>query len=232
MPRRKKSEDQRPSGNSQLKIRDIDAITDNQGKAFDFYDDGKHLMLHGVAGTGKTFLAMYLALESVFKREYQRVVVVRSVVPTRDMGFLPGNQKEKQRVYEQPYQAITTELFNRGDAYDILKGKAMVDFISTSFVRGVTLDNCIVIVDECQNMTFHELDSVITRMGENCRVMFCGDYRQTDLLRDNEKAGLRDFMRIIDSMHHFETVEFTEDDIVRSALVKEYIMAKLRNGKT
>jgi phosphate starvation-inducible protein PhoH len=231
MPRRKKNED---NGRQQreFKIHKVDPITDNQEVAFNHYDDGRHLMLHGVAGTGKTFLAMNLALESVFSKEYQRVVIVRSVVPTRDMGFLPGNQQEKQRVYEQPYMAIATELFGRGDAYEILKGKNLIQFISTSFVRGVTLDNCVVIVDECQNMTFHELDSVITRMGENCRVIFCGDYRQTDLLRDNEKAGLKDFMNIVDSMWHFETVEFTEEDIVRSALVKEYILAKLHHGKT
>ena len=231
MPRRKDKDTSR-NPNGQLKMRAIKPMTTNQERVFDYYDDTRHLMLHGVAGTGKTFLAMYLALDSVFNKEYQRVIIVRSVVPTRDMGFLPGNQKEKQRVYEQPYQAIVTELFQRGDAYDIMKGKNLVDFISTSFIRGVTLDNCVVIVDECQNMTFHELDSVITRMGENCRVVFCGDYRQTDLLRDNEKAGLKDFMHIIDSMHHFETVEFVEEDIVRSALVKEYIMAKLRHGKT
>ena len=158
--------------------------------------------------------------------------MVRSVVPTRDMGFLPGNQKEKQRVYEQPYMSIATELFGRGDAYEVLKGKGLIDFISTSFVRGVTLDNCVVIVDECQNMTFHELDSVITRMGHNCRVIFCGDYRQSDLLRDSEKKGLKDFMRVLGTMKHFDIIEFTEDDIVRSPLVKEYIIAKLKNGHT
>lgn len=231
MPRRKDKENNQRQ-QSQFHLRKIKPMTGNQEHVFDAFDDGDHLMLHGVAGTGKTFLAMYLALDAVFAREYQRVVVVRSVVPTRDMGFLPGNQKEKQRVYEQPYSAIATELFGRGDAYEILKGKGMVDFISTSFIRGVTLDNCVVIVDECQNMTFHELDSVITRMGENCRVLFCGDYRQTDLLRDNEKAGLLDFMNIINRMNHFETVEFVESDIVRSALVKEYILAKLKSGKT
>lgn len=234
MPRRKKDSDT-PSTrtpNNSMALRKIEPLTATQRLVFDHYDDRKNLMLHGVAGTGKTFLAMYLALDSVLRKEYRQVIVVRSVVPTRDMGFLPGNQKEKQRVYEAPYYAIATELFGRGDAYEVLKQKNMVDFISTSFIRGVTLDNCIVIVDECQNMTFHELDSVITRLGENCKVLFCGDYRQTDLLRDVEKAGLKDFMRIIDSMYFFETVEFHEEDIVRSALVKEYIISKLKAGKT
>lgn len=228
MPRRKDKETNR--GNNALSLATIEPITTTQEDVFEAYDEGRHLCLHGVAGTGKTFLAMYLALDSVFQRQYNRVVVVRSVVPTRDMGFLPGNQKEKQRVYEQPYMAIATELFGRGDAYEVLKSKNIIDFISTSFVRGVTLDNCVVIVDECQNMTFHELDSVITRMGENCRVLFCGDYRQSDLLRDFEKKGLKDFMRVLSNMQHFDILEFSEDDIVRSALVKEYIIAKLKNG--
>jgi len=228
MPRRKDKENNR--ANNGVSMRTIEPITGTQEDVFDAYDEGRHLCLHGVAGTGKTFLAMYLALDSVFKKQYNRVVVVRSVVPTRDMGFLPGNQKEKQRVYEQPYMAIGTELFGRGDAYEVLKTKNIIEFISTSFVRGVTLDNCVVIVDECQNMTFHELDSVITRMGNNCRVMFCGDYRQSDLLRDTEKKGLKDFMRVLSKMQHFDIIEFSEDDIVRSALVKEYILAKLKDG--
>lgn len=228
MPRRKEKETNR--GNNALSLPTIEPITATQEDVFDAYDEGRHLCLHGVAGTGKTFLAMFLALDSVFLKRYNRVVVVRSVVPTRDMGFLPGNQKEKQRVYEQPYMAIATELFGRGDAYEVLKSKNIIDFISTSFVRGVTLDNCVVIVDECQNMTFHELDSVITRMGENCRVLFCGDYRQSDLLRDHEKKGLQDFMRVLSRMKHFDIIEFSESDIVRSELVKEYILAKLKDG--
>lgn len=230
MPRRKNSEPTR--NQSAMAMTSIQPMTEGQSDVFEAYDEGAHMCLHGVAGTGKTFLAMYLALDSTFRKQYNRVVVVRSVVPTRDMGFLPGNQKEKQRVYEQPYMSIATELFGRGDAYEVLKGKGLIDFISTSFVRGVTLDNCVVIVDECQNMTFHELDSVITRMGHNCRVIFCGDYRQSDLLRDSEKKGLKDFMRVLDSMKHFDIIEFTEDDIVRSPLVKEYIIAKLKNGHT
>lgn len=228
MPRRKDKDNTRQQ--SALKMSKVEPITATQELVFEAYDAGKHLCLHGVAGTGKTFLGMFLALDSVFEKSYNRVIVVRSVVPTRDMGFLPGNQKEKQRVYEQPYMAIATELFGRGDAYEVIKGKGLIDFISTSFIRGVTLDNCVVIVDECQNMTFHELDSVITRLGQNCRVIFCGDYRQSDLLRDSEKKGLKDFMRVLDNMKHFETLEFNEDDIVRSELVKEYIIAKLRNG--
>jgi phosphate starvation-inducible protein PhoH len=228
MPRRKDKESNRQQ--SALSLATVEPMTATQEDVFEAYDAGKHLCLHGVAGTGKTFLAMFLALDSVFLKRYNRVVVVRSVVPTRDMGFLPGNQKEKQRVYEAPYGAIATELFGRGDAYEVLKTKNIVDFISTSFVRGVTLDNAVVIVDECQNMTFHELDSVITRLGENCRVIFCGDYRQSDLLRDSEKRGLKDFMRVLHNMKHFDIIEFSEDDIVRSALVKEYIIAKLKNG--
>lgn len=189
-------------------------------------------MLHGMAGTGKTFLSLYLALEDLMEgcSEQNKIYIVRSVVPTRDMGFLPGSQKEKMKVYEAPYYAICTELFERSDAYEILKQKNAVEFMSTSFVRGITMNNCYVIVDEINNMTFHELDSVITRIGKNCRVIFCGDFRQSDLTRDQERNGLKDFMKVVDKLNDFVYIDFKESDIVRSKLVKEYIIAREKLG--
>ena len=208
----------------------VEPLTENQRLTFEKYYDGKNLLLHGIAGTGKSFLSIYLALQSVLSdaSRYKKVVIVRSVVPTRDMGFLPGSNAEKAKVYEAPYQAIFTELFNRGDAYQYLKQKGLVEFISTSFIRGITLNDCIIVVDEIANMTLHELDSVITRVGKNCKIMFCGDFRQSDFTREHEKNGLTDFMRILNRMKSFEYVDFTENDIVRSAMVKEYIIAKER----
>jgi len=214
--------------NFQMKA--VEPLTENQRLTFEKYYDGKNLLLHGIAGTGKSFLSIYLALQSVLSdaSRYKKVVIVRSVVPTRDMGFLPGSNAEKAKVYEAPYQAIFTELFNRGDAYQYLKQKGLVEFISTSFIRGITLNDCIIVVDEIANMTLHELDSVITRVGKNCKIMFCGDFRQSDFTREHEKNGLTDFMRILNRMKSFEYVDFTENDIVRSAMVKEYIIAKDR----
>jgi len=214
--------------NFQMKA--VEPLTENQRLTFEKYYDGKNLLLHGIAGTGKSFLSIYLALQSVLSdaSRYKKVVIVRSVVPTRDMGFLPGSNAEKAKVYEAPYQAIFTELFNRGDAYQYLKQKGLVEFISTSFIRGITLNDCIIVVDEIANMTLHELDSVITRVGKNCKIMFCGDFRQSDFTREHEKNGLTDFMRILNRMKSFEYVDFTENDIVRSAMVKEYIIAKER----
>ena len=213
-------------------LRHVNPLTENQRTAFDAFDDGKHLMLHGMAGTGKTFIALYKAIEALMENKgvQNKIYVVRSVVPTRDMGFLPGNQKEKMKVYEAPYYAICTELFDRSDAYEVLKQKNAVEFISTSFVRGITMNNCFVIVDEVNNMTFHELDSVITRIGKGCRVLFCGDFRQSDLTKDQEKNGLKDFMRVIDRLNDFVHVDFLEQDIVRSRLVKEYIIARQKLG--
>jgi len=192
------------------------------------YKRQSNILLHGVAGTGKTFLSLYLALEDVMSKgdRKEKVVIVRSVVPTRDMGFLPGKESEKTAVYEQPYKTICSEIANRGDAYDVLKGKGIIEFISTSYIRGTTLDDAVVIVDECQNMTFHELDSIITRVGVNTRIMFCGDFRQTDLNKPHEKSGIKEFMSIISDMYYFDNVEFDFDDIVRSSLVKDYIIAK------
>ena len=213
-------------------LKHINPLTENQRIAFDAFDDGKHLMLHGMAGTGKTFIALGKALDALMENKgvQKKIYIVRSVVPTRDMGFLPGNQKEKMKVYEAPYYAICTELFGRSDAYEVLKQKNAIEFISTSFVRGITMNDCYVIVDEVNNMTFHELDSVITRIGKGCRVLFCGDFRQSDLTKDQERNGLKDFMRVLGRWSDFVHVDFLEQDIVRSKLVKEYIIARQKLG--
>lgn len=210
-------------------LKHFNPLTENQKLAFDSFKDDKNLMLHGIAGTGKSFMALYLSLKQILSDPecvYKKVVIVRSVVPTRDMGFLPGSDREKTKVYEAPYYAICTELFGRGDAYEYLKKRNVVEFISTSFIRGITLNDCIVVVDEMQNATLHELDSVITRIGHNCKVVFCGDFRQSDFTREHERSGLTDFMRVVKNMKSFELVEFEAKDIVRSALVKEYIILK------
>jgi len=211
-----------------FKIKEIIPKTDNQSKAFEYFDSGKHLLLHGTAGTGKSFISLYLALEAVLSSSIaqKKVVIVRSVVPTRDMGFLPGNAKEKSKVYEAPYYAICNELFGRGDAYDILKSKNTVEFITTSFIRGTTFNNAFIVVDEVNNMSGHELDSIITRVGKDCRIIFCGDMRQSDLTKDQERSGLKDFIRVLNKMTSFAHVEFTAEDIVRSSIVKQYIIAR------
>ena len=213
-------------------LKNVNPLTENQRLAFEAFDEGKHLMLHGMAGTGKTFLALSKSIDALMSNKgvQNKIYIVRSVVPTRDMGFLPGNQKEKMKVYEAPYYAICTELFNRSDAYEILKQKNAIEFISTSFIRGITMNNCYVIVDEVNNMTFHELDSVITRIGKGCRVLFCGDFRQSDLTKEQERNGLKDFMKVIGKLNDFVHVDFLEQDIVRSKLVKEYIIARQKLG--
>jgi len=207
----------------------IEPLTVNQKLTFDSFEKDKNLLLHGIAGTGKSFISLYLSLRQILDQKdprYKRVIIVRSVVPTRDMGFLPGSNKDKAKVYEAPYQAIFTELFGRGDAYEYLKSKNIVDFISTSFIRGITLSDSIIVVDEIANMSSHELDSIITRIGKNCRVLFCGDFRQSDFTKEQDRQGLRDFMKILHRMKSFEFIDFQKEDIVRSNLVKEYIIAK------
>jgi phosphate starvation-inducible protein PhoH len=212
----------------QLKLRIVPAKTPNQQLVYDFFENENNIILHGLAGTGKTFISLYLALNELFKpKSYKdKVVVVRSVVPTREMGFLPGSEKEKMKTYEIPYQAMCIDLFGRGDAYEILKTKKQIEFMSTSFLRGTTLDDCIIIVDEAQNLTFHELDSIITRVGVNSQILFCGDCSQTDLDKPWDQSGLNSFMAILDNVNNFEKVEFSYDDIVRSGLVRDYLIAK------
>lgn len=199
----------------------INPLSDTQTEVL---NSENNLVLSGFAGTGKTFLASYIAYRLILKNEFNKLIYIRSAVPTRNIGFLPGNEKEKVEVYETPYADIASELFGRGDAYEILKHNLYVEFMSTSFIRGTNLRNSIIVVDECQNMTFHELDSIITRLNDNCRIIFCGDIRQADLFNN----GISDFYKVLSSMDAFDFFEFKEDDIVRSALVKDYILTKQR----
>mgnify|MGYP001574082358 FL=1 len=214
--------------------RNIKPMTENQRVAFESWGEGYNLMLHGIAGTGKTFLGLYFAISEVMKQNspHKKVFIVRSTVPTRDQGFMPGNQKQKEAVYEEPYYDIATKLFNRGDAYQILKQKQIVNFASTSYLRGCTFEDCIIVVDEVQNMSAGELHTVMTRVGENSRIIFCGDVKQDDLTseRKKEMSGLRDFMRIINNMREFDFIEFQIGDIVRSKLVKSYIINRDKLG--
>ena len=202
--------------------------TTNQRIAYDAWDDDDNLVLTGSAGTGKTFVAMYLAIEAVLTKEtpYDRVVIVRSVVPTRDMGFLPGTIEEKKEVFETPYKAICNELFGDVNIYDRMIANNQLQFTTTSFIRGLTIDNAVVIVDEMQNLNFHELDSVITRVGTNCRVIFSGDYLQSDFKDPAERDGIQRFLRIIDQLKNFSVVSFNWHDIVRSDFLRDYIMTK------
>ena len=200
-------------------IPEIEPLTRNQLVAF---ESTKHMVLCGAAGTGKTFISLYLAFDDIAKQEYDKIILVRSAVPTRDMGFLPGTDKDKAKVYEEPYYAIANEIFQRGDAYEILKKHNVVNFMTTSYLRGLTVRDSVVIVDECQNMTFHELDSIITRIGENSRIIFCGDFAQADL----PKNGMKEFLQVLNEMSEFDIVEFGISDIVRSSFVKKYLIAK------
>jgi len=208
---------------SGLSLWETEPLTQNQIRAF---ESDKHLVLHGVAGTGKTFISCYLAFDDMIKGLYDRLIIIRSAVPTRDMGFLPGSEKEKSAVYEEPYKNIAIELFDRGDAYDILKTKGLVHFMTTSFIRGITLKDSVILIDECQNMTFHELDSIITRVGRGCRIIFSGDFKQTDI----KNNGIRPFLSILKTMGSFAIINFEVKDIVRSDFVKEYIIAREKAG--
>ena len=217
---------------------DIDPLTDNQRKLFDSYKEQKHIVAYGCAGTGKTFITLYNALQDVLdeRSPYERVYIVRSLVATREIGFLPGSHDDKADIYQIPYKNMVKYMFQMpSDAdfemlYGNLKAQETVKFWSTSFLRGTTLDNAIVIVDEFQNLNFHELDSIITRVGENTKIMFCGDATQSDLQKTNERNGIVDFMSVLRKMPSFDIIEFDVDDIVRSGLVKEYIIAKMESG--
>jgi phosphate starvation-inducible PhoH-like protein len=209
-------------------LQQIEPITDSQNAVFSEWKKDQHLILNGSAGTGKTFMGMYLALREVLDREtpYDQVVVIRSIVPTRDIGFLPGDEEEKKEAYTVPYKCISSELFEDPEAWAKLTNFNMVQFMSTSFIRGVTLDNCIIVVDEMQNMNYHELCSIITRVGNNTRIVFSGDYYQSDFRKRQDQEGILKFLSIMENMSKVSIVEFTWKDIVRSDLVREFIITK------
>ena len=219
-------------------LRDIEPLTENQKKLFESYASGKNLIAYGVAGTGKTFITLYNALCEVLDptTPFDKIYIVRSLVATREIGFLPGDHEDKAFLYQIPYKNMVKYMFEMATEADFemlygnLKAQETISFWSTSFIRGTTLDKAIVIVDEFQNLNFHELDSIMTRVGENSKIMFCGDATQSDLIKDKERNGIADFMQILRIMSSVDVIEFGIDDIVRSGLVKEYLLAKLEMG--
>jgi len=219
-------------------MKKIEPLTDNQELLFSRYSLDQNLVAYGAAGTGKTFITLYNALRDVLneKMPYEKIYIVRSLVATREIGFLPGDHEDKSSLYQIPYKNMVKYMFEMPDdpafemLYGNLKTQGTISFWSTSFIRGTTLDDSIIIVDEFQNLNFHELDSIITRVGENSKIMFCGDATQSDLIKTNEKNGIVDFMKILRIMPSFDIIEFGAEDIVRSGLCKEYIIAKMESG--
>ena len=217
---------------------EVKPITDNQKLVFESYKKGLNQFLFGCAGTGKTFVSLYLGLRDVLKNEtaYERVVMVRSLIPTREIGFLPGDEEDKAALYQVPYSNMVQFMFKQPNEqafsmlYDRLKAQGSFYFLSTSFLRGLTFDNSIIIVDECQNLNFHELDTIITRVGQDSKIIFCGDFMQTDLTKMGERNGLHDFLRILEEMKQFNCVEFDIGDIVRSGFVRDYLIQKTKLG--
>ena len=219
-------------------MRDIEPLTDNQQVLFNAYESGKNLVAYGCAGTGKTFITLYNALRDVLDQNtpYEKIFIVRCLVATREIGFLPGDHEDKSYLYQIPYKDMVKYMFELPTAADFemlygnLKAQGTVDFLSTSFIRGTTFDKAIILVDEFQNLNYHELDSIMTRVGADSKIMFCGDATQTDLVKTNEKNGIIDFMKILRIMSSMDIIEFGVEDIVRSGLVKEYLLAKLEIG--
>lgn len=205
----------------------IKPITDSQKKAYDCWAKGNNLILSGAAGSGKTFIAIYLALQELINNRKKRLVILRSVVPTRDIGFLPGTQEEKEAAYLTPYIGVVSEIFNNNPSlFTSFIKNGTIEFLTTSYIRGITLKNAIVVVDEFQNCNFHELDSIITRIGKGSRVIFSGDYYQSDFTNRKEKEGIGEFLKIIECLKHFKKIEFDWKDCVRSGMVRDYLMTK------
>ena len=217
---------------------EMKGVTKNQLEVFKQYAEGKNLFLYGPAGTGKTFVILYNAIKQVLdpSTDFNCIYIVRSLMPTRSLAFMPGDEQDKSSLYQVPYDNMLRLMFKLSSEeqfemmYEELKKQGNVAFLSTSFLRGITLDNAIVLVDECQNLNFHELDTIMTRVGQGSKIMFSGDFDQTDLREDEEKAGLGQFIKIINEMKEFYSCEFDIGDIVRSGLVRSYIIQKYNTG--
>ena len=219
-------------------LNEIKPVTDSQKVVFDSWKQGLNQFLFGCAGTGKTFVSLYLALSEVLKNEtpYDKVVMVRSLIPTREIGFLPGDEEDKAALYQVPYSNMMQFMFEQPNEqafeslYNRIKAQGSFYFLSTSFLRGLTFDNTIIIVDECQNLNFHELDTIITRVGQDSKIFFCGDFSQSDLTKMHERNGLMDFLQNLQEMEEFNCVEFNIGDIVRSGFVRNYLIQKTKLG--
>jgi phosphate starvation-inducible protein PhoH len=209
-------------------LKTIQPITDAQSQMFEQYLQGDNVVAYGCPGTGKTLLALYLAMCDILDQRtpYQRLIIVRSAVASRDQGYLKGTLEEKESVFETPYKDIFAFLFGRASTYEDMKKAGLIEFMSTSYVRGLTWDNCIVVVDEIQNCNWHEINSVVTRVGDDSKMVLAGDIKQTDLLKSNKDVcGMGHLLEVVERMDEMSSVQFTSDDIVRSAFVKAWIIA-------
>ena len=217
---------------------DIQPITENQKRLCESYSAGKNIIAYGAAGTGKTFITLYNAIKEVLNAEtpYKKVYIVRSLTATRETGIVSSNHEEQSWLYQVPYQSMVKYMFQMSsdlefnNLYRNLKDQGIINFLSTSYIRGTTLDDAIVIVDEFENLNFHELDSIITRVGQNSKIHFCGDATQSDLEQTIERNGIVDFIKVTRGMPSVDIIEFGIDDIVRSGIVKEYLIAKLEQS--
>lgn len=213
----------------------VKPLTKNQQLTFHLYSEGYSLILNGFAGCGKTFMAIYLALNELLDPEspYEKLLIVRSASPTKQQGFLPGTLEEKQAIFEMPYPPIFDKLFKKKNQYKFMKEAGLVEFESTSYMRGVTLDNTIVIFDEVSSATYHEISTIITRLGKDAKLIFCGDTLQNDLVYDrNLQSGYEKFISIANMMPDFRAVHFKVDDCVRSDFVKSFLVAEQRYLET
>ena len=205
----------------------IQPLTQAQSDLFHCFYQGSNVVGYGSAGTGKSFLAMYLGLKDVIDPEcpQTKLIIVRSAVASRDIGHLPGTIEEKTQIYESPYNDICVELFRKSATYTNMKEAGLIEFLPTSFVRGTTWDDAIVILDETQNMTFHEISSVLTRVGRNTKIIMIGDVAQTDLTKKHDQSGFAKAINVAERMDSFASITFNHNDIVRSEFVKQWIIA-------
>ena len=159
----------------------------------------------GKAGSGKTLLAVQIALDMYFKRQCNKIIITRPTISTEDNGFLPGSEREKMEPWLVPIRSNMRKVYNKPDILERMEKEESIELVSLAHFRGRTFDNCVVIVDEFQNLTKAQLAMAIGRLGKDSKMLFTGDTQQIDL-RDRNYSAVHEVAKIKDSKFVYKTV--------------------------
>ena len=159
----------------------------------------------GKAGSGKTLLAVQVALDQFFKKQVNKIIITRPTISTEDNGFLPGSEREKMEPWLVPIRSNMRKVYNKPMILQKMEKEEKIELVSLAHFRGRTFDHSIVIVDEFQNLTRSQLAMAIGRLGKDSKMLFCGDSYQIDL-KDKNYSAYHDMAKLVNSKYVFKTI--------------------------